>query len=88
MTPVCFYGFFGLSGLIRGPLHQSELNHGVLPVTVGGVPSPGAEPPGSAGCREGRRVGEASRTSRPCTGLRSTYGPLPPGSSVSTSARH
>lgn len=63
-------------------------SHMTHQVTVGGVPSPEAEPPGSGGCQEEWRVGEASRTSTPCTGLKSTYGPVPPGSSVSTSAPH
>lgn len=70
----------GVNHLVR----ELCTHHMILGITVGGVPSPAAEPPGSGGRQEGRRVGEASRPSRPGTGLKSPYGPPPPGSPVST----
>lgn len=65
-------------------LLPSELGH-MTPddVRVDGVQSPGAEPRVPVECREGRRVGEASKTGTPRTGLKTKCGPVLPGSSAS-----
>lgn len=94
MTPVyCLFlldcYFVHKSGLCAYSAHRSELDH-MTPnnVTVDGVQSPEAEPQGSVGCQEGWRVGEASKTSTPCTGLKTECGPVLPESSASTWALH